>query len=94
MPDFRTALTTARPLYVDGTMKVNFTVAELCQFVEDYLKDNQPIVTVEMHEPKCGHRFTQHQDGSLKCIYCGIIKTLSFDEPVNHTQDNHFHTKG
>lgn len=49
--DFRTFLTTARPLYIDGTMKVNFTVDELVKFVEDYMKDNQPIVTVEMHEP-------------------------------------------
>ena len=52
--NFRTALTKAKPLYVDGTMRVNFTVDELCQFVEDYLKDNQPILTVEVHEPKCG----------------------------------------
>lgn len=51
MTDFRTFLIAARPLYIDGAMKVNFTVDELVKFVEDYMKDNQPIVTVEMHEP-------------------------------------------
>lgn len=58
---FRTYLTTSKPLYVDGTMRVNFTVDELCQFVEDYLKNNQPILTVEMHEP-----VKQTQDNHLK----------------------------
>lgn len=52
MTTFRTHLTTSKPLYIDGTMRVNFTVDELCQFVEDYLKDNQPILTVEVHEPR------------------------------------------
>lgn len=52
MTNFRTALIKEKPLYVDGTMRVNFTVDELVNFVEDYLKDNQPILTVEVHEPR------------------------------------------
>lgn len=52
MTNFRSALIAEKPLYVDGTMRVNFTVDELVNFVEDYLKDNQPILTVEVHEPR------------------------------------------
>lgn len=80
MTNFRTALITAKPLYIDGTMRVNFTVDELVNFVEDYLKDNQPILTVEVHEPNCGHRFEMDIGGHQRCIYCGVIKILSFDD--------------
>lgn len=69
MTSFRTFLTTARPLYIDGELKVNFTVDELVKFVEDYMKDNQPIVTVEMHEPNAiliGEPFRNTQDNHLK----------------------------
>ncbi len=52
MTNFRTALIALKPLYIDGTMRVNFTVDELVNFVEDYMKDNQPIMTVEVHEAR------------------------------------------
>ncbi len=89
MTDFRTFLIAARPLYIDGAMKVNFTVDELVKFVEDYMKDNQPIVTVEMHEPNCTHDFEYSNDGIYVCTIC----KFHIDTNVKHTQINHLSTK-
>lgn len=86
---FRTALISKKPLYIDGTMRVNFTVDELVNFVEDYLKDNQPILTVEVHEPVKRKSFDERVQEALDKIK--HIKNAG--EPVKHTQDNHLHTK-
>jgi hypothetical protein len=100
MTNFRTALIKEKPLYIDGTMKVNFTVDELVNFVEDYLKDNQPILTVEVHGPvnTCKGCGVEIPNGVEYCSLLGCAKGFRNmfgikDEPVKHTQDNHLHTK-
>lgn len=58
------------PLYKDVDFSIIHTTwGEAFKLYEDYMKDNQPIVTVEMHEPNAiliGEPFRNSQDNHFK----------------------------
>lgn len=76
MPDFHAFLTQKYPLYSDTEIKVNLTVKQLLELVEEYISETSPVFDVKVVDKvcfKCGNPTNKNKcriNGKRYCSNC------------------------
>lgn len=76
MPDFHAFLTQKYPLYSNKDIKVNLTVKQLLELVEEYISETSPVFEVKVVDKvcfKCGNPTNKDKcriNGKKYCSNC------------------------
>lgn len=65
MPDFHAFLTQKYPLYADTEIKVNLTVNQLLELVDEFISEASPVFEVKVVD-----REVRENDTIVKCSLC------------------------